>query len=436
MRPSGGSAFWFVIAWAALDVAIGTYLHVNGVNAISTALLVVGMVAFLVAATVGGRGSSSVGGILMLMVCAQAMVWVVLPYQADSFPSDPLVSSLALIGVALSVAAYLSARGTASPRRAQALLVGVAVLGLASRAAIVLVDPYPAFDVPRIQEAAGAAIRAGSDPYLTHVYEPGYPYLPVAAIAAGLGGFVGDARWAAVMGDALTVLGLLVLARRCRAPAMVGPSMAALWAWWGAGLYVAWQGFPEPILLGLLTCGVALSVGSPRRWILAGILLGAAAATKQFGLAALPYLVRSGRGRRMLVVAIVTAAVLVLPFLLWHTPEFLEGSFWSLLDAPGRDYALNLLVWPGGRVDPPYLPILVLALVVGWLVARRFDGVSADASWLAGSTSLLFIAFLANRIAFVNYYAIVMLFLLLLITVLVADGDSHDRMEHAVAANG
>ena len=44
----------------------------------------------------------------------------------------------------------------------------------------------------------------------------------------------------------------------------------------------------------------------------------------------------------------------------------------------------------------------------------------ADAGWLAGSATLLLIAFLANRIAFVNYYSMVMLLLLLLVAVLSA----------------
>ena len=41
-----------------------------------------------------------------------------------------------------------------------------------------------------------------------------------------------------------------------------------------------------------------------------------------------------------------------------------------------------------------------------------------DAGWLAGSATLLLIAFLANRIAFVNYYSMLMLLLLLLAIVL------------------
>jgi len=158
-------------------------------------------------------------------------------------------------------------------------------------------------------------------------------------------------------------------------------------------------------------------------------------ATKQFGVAALPYLVRSRHGRRILMVAIVTAALLVAPFALWHTTEFLEGSFWSLLDTPGRDYALDLLVWPTGRIDLPYLPMLAVALGAGWLVARRFDAAGPDASWIAGSTSLLLLAFLANRIAFVNYYAMVMLFLLVLVTILLGGGQPRLAGAHARVAS-
>ena len=50
-----------------------------------------------------------------------------------------------------------------------------------------------------------------------------------------------------------------------------------------------------------------------------------------------------------------------------------------------------------------------------WVALARVD---VDAGWLAGSATLLLIAFLANHIAFVNYYSILMLVLLILVTVL------------------
>jgi hypothetical protein len=60
-------------------------------------------------------------------------------------------------------------------------------LGLAYRAAIVATDVMAPFDVPRIQEAAGQALLRGADPYLTYVFRGGYPYLPIAAVAAAIG---------------------------------------------------------------------------------------------------------------------------------------------------------------------------------------------------------------------------------------------------------
>ncbi len=216
----------------------------------------------------------------------------------------------------------------------------------------------------------------------------------------------------------MTLIGLLLIGRRLGLPAPLGATMAAVWAWWTGAMYVIWQGFPEPLLIGFLTLSVAALVGTPKRGVLGGVLLGLSIATKQFGLAMLPFLLVSRHGRRAFVAAVLTVLVIVAPFALWHTREFLEGTFWSQLSEPGRDYSLNLLVWPGGRLDPPYLPILVVALIAGSLVTRRFQGVDVDAAWLAGSATLLLIAFLANRIAFVNYYSLLMLVLLVLAMVL------------------
>ena len=78
----------------------------------------------------------------------------------------------------------------------------------------------------------------------------------------------------------------------------------------------------------------------------------------------------------------------------------------------GRPYALNALNWPGAAFDVPLLLVLPASLLAGWLASSRIE--DEDSAWLAASAALLLVAFLLNRIAFVNYYAIPLLLLLLL----------------------
>jgi len=427
IASQAGSSFWYLAAFAALDVAVWMYLQVNGVNAISTTFLLLAVLAFVLAVAVSGSPMLSVQPAALVVVGGQLVLHVLFRFRPETPSPDWPFQAIALVALIVFGSGIVLASRPDRRGRLTTCLLAVALLGFACRAAIVLLDVPPTFDVPLIQEAAAGAIRAGMDPYLTHVFDSGYPYLPVAAIGAAIGSLFGDARWAMVAGDAMTLLGLLLLARRLRLPLVLGATMAAIWAWWTGGLYVTWQGFPEPLLVGFLTLSVAVLVGPRRHGILGGVLLGLSVATKQFALAMLPFLLRNRHGRRVFSAAVVTSVLLTAPFALWHSPEFLEGTFWSQLAEPGRDYALNLLIWPGFRLDPPYLPILATGLVAGWLVSRRVGQVDEDAGWLAGSATLLLIAFLANHIAFVNYYSMLMLVLLLLALVLAANAPDVAR---------
>ena len=148
-------------------------------------------------------------------------------------------------------------------------------------------------------------------------------------------------------------------------------------------MYVAWQGFPEPILTGLLALAVAALAGSKPRRLLAGILLGLAVGTKQFALGVLPFLVRTSKGRVVLAVAITVAAIAIIPMGLWHPTEFAEGAFWSHVDEPGRPTPLTCS--PGLAFCSTSHSLLVLpgSVAAGWWAAFRF--LDADSSWLAGS---------------------------------------------------
>ena len=189
--------------------------------------------------------------------------------------------------------------------------------------------------------------------------------------------------------------------------------MAAVWVWWAAGLYIVWQGFPEPVLIGFAALAAAALAGEAPRTVLAGVLVGLAAATKQFGLGLIPFLPLGRGGWKAVVAAGVTWLVVVVPFALWHPDRFFEGALFSLVREPARDYAFNVLNWPGLSIDPPLVLVFVISLAFGWLCQRRQD--SPVGAWLAGSVGLFLVAFALNRIAFVNYFAIPMALMLFLI---------------------
>jgi hypothetical protein len=410
-----GSRHGLLLAWVLLDGAVATYLGLYGSNVLSTLMLLAGVVVFGLAAVSGRpQGANllapSLGILAVLLVLA-----AVVPYRAESPPPPAAFRVFPLIGLVALAVAFATQRSLARGQAAWSwALWSVIGAGLAYRVGIVLIDIQLPFDVPLIQDAAGQAMLRLQDPYMTRVYDSGYPYLPISAIAAAVGVLFGDARWASVVGDLVTVLGIVLFARRVGAAPRLGLTLAALAAWWSGGFYVTWQDFTEPIMIGFLVLGAAELAAPRSRSISGGILLGLAAATKQFGLGLLPFLPwRTQTGRRALAAAIVTWLVVVVPFALWHPPEFAEGAFLSHINEPGRAYALNLLNWPGTHVEGPLLVVFALALVFG-LVCQRRQGGPIDA-WLAGSAGFLLLAFVLNKIAFVNYYMIPMTLILLLI---------------------
>ncbi len=413
------SRFLLLLSWTALDGAVGIYLRVYGTNPVSTLLLVVAVATFGLACASRARDGVDVFGLSLLLVAAHLSLAAIAPFRAESPPPSDVFRVfpvLGLVGLAIAAATRHGPAGRATLTRSLWVVVGS---GIAYRIAIVAADVAPPFDVSLIQRAAGQAVLHAVDPYLTHIYHGGYPYLPMAALAAAVGESLGDARWTSVIGDVLTVAGILLLASRAGARPRLGLAMAGLWVWWSGGFYVAWQDFPEPILIGFMALAAAAMVGTRPHSTGAGVLLGFAAATKQFGLGLFPFLPwRSRPGRRTLVVAVLTWLVLVVPFALLHLDQFLEGAFFSHLREPGRGYALNLLNLPGVTLDLPLAVVFALALAFGWLCERR--QVLPVASWLAGSGGFLLLAFVLNRIAFVNYYAITLALMLFLVLVLAA----------------
>jgi hypothetical protein len=420
-------ALGLLVAWILLDVAMGVYLWLNGPSTVSRLLLAAG-IAFLLYVLIRrpreGAGMT-LGGLEMALAAVLAVELVVrllVPYRAE--PPAPTVPIAAIAGVAL-VALALAIRG-ASANRASLVVPALGVVVLASlvaRFAIIAWDVEPGFDVHLIQKAAGEALLAGQNPYLTHVYDSGYPYWPVAAILAAGGLLLGDARWLLIAGDALTVVAFVAIARNLGAQRSLGLMAAAVLIWNPSGLYMTWQSMPEAAVIGLAATSVALLTRPRPRAALAGAVLGLSIATKQLAMGLLPFLPLSrerGRWTAFGVAAAVTG-VIVAVFLVLNPAAFLEGSVSSHLVEPSRGYAVNLLdPLPGviPRLNVPFVVTGGIAVAIGLLVRLRWPD-SID-GWLASSAALLAVAFTMIGIAFVNYYQIPLA--LVLILMLVPDG--------------
>lgn len=403
-----------LVAWVCLDAAISIYLVAYGIGTASRLLLIAGIVLFgYVALRGGGSGARRIDELAALVVAVHCVIFLVFPFRAEPPPPTDvyrIFPAIALIGLGIGGVLTAARRGAAAMTAALAVAVAV---GMVFRVAIVATDAPPFFDVFYIQQAAGDALLAGVDPYLTQVWINGYLYLPLAAIAAASGELFGDARWASVAGDLMVVVAFVLFARRIRASTRTGLALAAVWVWWAAGLYIVWQGFPEPILIGFAALAAAALAGDAPRSVVAGVLVGLAAATKQFGLGLIPFLPLGRRGWKAVVAAGVTWVIVVVPFALWHPDRFFEGALFSLVREPARDYAFNVLNWPGLSIDPPLVLVFFVSLAFGWLCQRRQE--SPVGAWLAGSVGLFLVAFALNRIAFVNYFAIPMALMLFLI---------------------
>ncbi|HEY1597687.1 MAG TPA: glycosyltransferase 87 family protein [Thermoleophilaceae bacterium] len=171
-------------------------------------------------------------------------------------------------------------------------------------------------------------------------------------------------------------------------------------------------GHPEEILAAALCIGALLAAGR-KRPLLAGVLLGAAFATKQWALlAVLPVIIAAGEQRaRVALSAAATAALLIVPMAAGDIHRFLHGNHGAGVVAGGSVMPTNIwfpfgtdvpvLIGANGSSTPPRaLPAHLAAIThplilgTGFLLAllwwrRRPDAVPEDALLLLALILLL-----------------------------------------------
>jgi len=170
-----------------------------------------------------------------------------------------------------------------------------------------------------------------------------------------------------------------------------------------------------------LLLGAALAVGN-RRFLVAGLLIGLAIATKQTSLIAIPilaayavgYQVGWSRFLRATGVAVAAVIVLLAPFVLWNARSFIADTLLFNFASGAEAYPIQGLglssillqagIIHGARDAFPFL-LIQLPLVIGvWLLAwRRLTRVPRAAELILWSGLAFFVFLFTNRFAQQTY---------------------------------
>ena len=172
-------------------------------------------------------------------------------------------------------------------------MLGVAALlgGLTYRG-----SPEPLIDVVTVHDEAYAALARGESPYSLTFEDPyggtqafyppgmvvdgrvqyGFPYPPLSLLMAWPGHLAGDFRWAELTGWLIAAAATIAAARG----SAVGVLAVGVWLFTPRAFFSLEQAWTEPLALAWL--GAALWAASKGRVTGAAVLIGLAAATKQY----------------------------------------------------------------------------------------------------------------------------------------------------------
>lgn len=263
-------------------------------------------------------------------------IFVLLAVVAAATPHTVDVAASALTVAAALI--FIALQGFAAGRRVSLWLVAALLLG--AHAALILHLQFPKQDAFRILTyEVDALFRHGVNPYSPIIdpvspdvkpYLAGYPpgaFLVLAPFRL----LLGDIRWGFVAAEGLFVAAFAATAggageiRTWRQAAILLPLVfpRTAQAYYDYGNH-------DWLLLGITAAAVALR----SRWAWCGVLLGIGIVTKQHFavfpvLFLLPWL-----DRRSIGIAVVTAALMVLPFALWDGSQMLHSLLATFTVAP------------------------------------------------------------------------------------------------------
>lgn len=291
----------------------------------------------------------------------------------------------------------------------------------------------PRIDVYMIHRESLAALLDGRNPYeltfpniysSTVMYGPeqlaggrlnfGYCYPPLSLLLGLPGHLLGDYRYSLL--GAMTLSGAMLMDLGRGAVRMTptvrtgrtGVLAAAALLYTPRVFYVLEHGWTDSLVACLLVATIWAAVRAGR---FLPVALGLFVAAKQYTFLGLPALglLLIGRERtaarwRLVGLAVLVAAGVTLPLMLWNVRRFVWDVLVLQFYSPFRADALSYLAWAvraGGRRWSSLVGFLALVPVLGlglWRGARTPAGAAA----VLACTYLVFFAF--NKQAFANYY--------------------------------
>ena len=328
-----------------------------------------------------------------------------------------------LVIAAVVAGAAVARTGKRTPWLAPLLLLLYTLIGRWTLKA----SPRPHIDVFTIHQESLAALVQGINPYTitfenpyhtTQWFSPGvatfdrllfgYVY-PAWTLIVALPGYLlaHDFRYSFLA--AAAVSGALMMAARPAWSWAIAASLLFLFT--PRSFFVLEQGWTEPVLL----IGVAISVFAASRrvmWLLP-IGIGIVACAKQYSILAAPavLLLRPlypswGSFALMILKAIVTAAVITLPLVLWGPKAYWHDVFGIQFSAPYRPDALCLPVFWAAKFgkEMPRAVQLGGPALLAILTMLRAPRTPAGFAWAGGTIYFIFFMF---RQGFCNYYYLV-----------------------------
>lgn len=371
--------------------------------------------------TAQGEDASSLMPVLLGGLVGIELVWLGLRPESAHLLRDTVHPQTLLAASVLGLLALTYAwRGFPFPHwRFLAVLAVYFVMGawLVARVA-----PEPAIDVWDYQQEAGATLLRGENPYAreySNIYGDtrflgekllkdgkvqSFPYPPLSLLLVLPGYLVGDVRWAlllAIVGAAGFVVATgRRLGLRAGHPAELAVVSLLANPW---GVFVVEAGWTEP-LVALAASAGAWALAARRRVALV-TAMAALLSLKQYGFLLLPALGASRRfGWRDLVVAVVGALVIALPFLLWGPRAFWQGLAVFHLHNPLREDSLSVLAAVAAATGlqlPGWIGLLAAAAAACWVWRQ---GPAPVSQAVLGGAAIVLAFFVFNRAAHLNYY--------------------------------
>lgn len=376
----------------------------------------------------------------VLLVCFLVMVTATAIRPLVAWAGGPSLAALeailwcAPVGGALMAIALISHRSSRS-HRIWALGLFVALVGLVvPRCVVIVASPAPFIDTFYWGQAASDYVLGGTNPYgaeywdmygqvwgISYGYDPGFHYWPGwlgwATLWSTLVPGAHDVRVGLIAADLLAAACVFGIALRLRLGGRVATLAGLLWLGAPSGLLVVGQAWADPVSVMALLGG-ALAV-LHRRWVLAGLILGFACATKQYVLLAtaftLLYVLRAEGLRAMWRVAVpcaITWVALLAPFALADWDALVASTVLTFVHSPARQDAFTLVAFFGQGLSVEAFTLhsrpftwASLACLAGLLAWACHPRVHLSVHRWFGMTALAYgAAFLLGKQAFCNYY--------------------------------